>query len=108
MGSWFIEKYRHKYQLIGLSRRKIKSNPYPEVEWRQVELFSITSTAEALKGVDVAIYLVHSMSASTRLNQGSFEDMDLLLADNFSRAADLNGVKQLLLTIPEVRTELGL
>jgi uncharacterized protein YbjT (DUF2867 family) len=96
VGSWFIEKYRHKYLLIGLSRRKIKTNPYPEVEWRQVELFSITSTAEALKGVDVAIYLVHSMSASTRLNQGSFEDMDLLLADNFSRAADLNGVKQII------------
>lgn len=96
VGSWFIEKYRHKYHLVGLSRRKVKDNPYPEVEWRQVELFSITSTAEALKGVDVAIYLVHSMSASTRLNQGSFEDMDLLLADNFSRASDLNGVKQLI------------
>jgi uncharacterized protein YbjT (DUF2867 family) len=96
VGSWFIEKYRHHYHLIGLSRRKVKTNPYPEVEWRQVELFSITSTADALRGVDVAIYLVHSMSASTRLNQGSFEDMDLLLADNFSRAADLNGVKQLI------------
>lgn len=95
IGSWFIEKYRNSYHLIGLSRKKVKSNPYPEVEWRQVELYSITSTVEALKGVDVAIYLVHSMNASTRLNQGSFEDTDLLLADNFSRAAELNGVKQI-------------
>ena len=96
IGSWFIEQYKDVYQVIGLSRGKVKSNPYPEVEWRQVELYSITSTAEALQGVDVAIYLVHSMSASTRLNQGSFEDTDLILADNFSRAAEIAGIKQII------------
>lgn len=96
IGSWFIERYRDQFHLVGLSRRQLKSNPYPEVEWRQVELYSISSTAEALRGVDVAIYLVHSMNASTRLNQGSFEDTDLLLADNFSRAAEINGVKQII------------
>ena len=36
------------------------------------------------------------MSASTRLNQGSFEDMDLILADNFSRAAEIAGIKQII------------
>jgi uncharacterized protein YbjT (DUF2867 family) len=96
IGSWFIEQYKDAYHLIGLSRGKAVSNPYPEVEWRQVELYSITSTAEALRGVDVAIYLVHSMSASTRLNQGSFEDTDLILADNFSRAAEFAGIKQII------------
>jgi uncharacterized protein YbjT (DUF2867 family) len=96
IGSWFIERYRHKYHLVGLSRRQLKTNPYPEVEWRQVELYSISSTALALKGVDVAIYLVHSMNTSARLNQGSFEDTDLLLADNFSRAAEINGVQQII------------
>ncbi|MBM3426509.1 MAG: epimerase [Bacteroidetes bacterium] len=96
IGSWFIEKYKQDYHLIGLGRGKAVSNPYPEVEWRQVELYSITSTAEALRGVDVAIYLVHSMSASTRLNQGSFEDTDLILADNFSRAAEIAGIKQII------------
>jgi len=40
--------------------------------------------------------LVHSMSASTRLNQGSFEDTDLILADNFSRAAEIAGIKQII------------
>jgi uncharacterized protein YbjT (DUF2867 family) len=51
-------------------------------------LFSISSSIDALKGVDYALYLVHSMQPSTRLNQGNFEDTDLLLADNFSRAAE--------------------
>lgn len=96
IGSWFIEQYKDVYHLIGLSRGKAVSNPYPQVVWRQVELYSITSTAEALHGVDVAIYLVHSMSASTRLNQGSFEDTDLILADNFSRAAEIAGIKQII------------
>ncbi|SHO60399.1 uncharacterized protein YbjT (DUF2867 family) [Algoriphagus zhangzhouensis] len=96
IGRWFIHHYREHYEIIGLSRRKVKSNLQTEVEWRQVELYSISSTVEALKGVDVAIYLVHSMNSSTRLNQGSFEDTDLLLADNFSRAAKANGVKQII------------
>lgn len=96
IGRWLIKEYRHKFNFVALSRQKVDQNPYPEVEWRQVELYSITSTVEALKNVDVAIYLVHSMNASTRLNQGSFEDTDLLLADNFSRAAEINEVKQII------------
>lgn len=96
VGRWFIHHFRHKYNIIALSRKKVKDNPYPEVTWKQVELYSISSTLEVLRGVDVAIYLVHSMNASTRLNQGSFEDTDLLLADNFSRAAHINKVKQII------------
>lgn len=94
IGSWFRERFKDNYHIIGLSRREVEDNPDPEIEWRQVELYSITSTQKALEGVDYALYLVHSMNASTRLNQGSFEDMDLLLADNFARAASSNGVEQ--------------
>ncbi|WP_057935929.1 Rossmann-fold NAD(P)-binding domain-containing protein [Algoriphagus resistens] len=96
VGSWFIFHFRHKYNIVALSRKKVKDNPYPEVTWKQVELYSISSTVEVLRNVDVALYLVHSMNSSTRLNQGSFEDTDLLLADNFSRAAHVNKVKQLI------------
>lgn len=108
IGRWFIYHFKEKYNIIALSRKEVKVNPYPEVTWRQVELYSISSTVEALKGVDVAIYLVHSMNASTRLNQGSFEDTDLLLADNFSRAASLNHLKQIIYLgglIPEDKDE---
>lgn len=96
IGRWFMDRFKNQYHIIGLSRREVAHNPEPEIEWRQVELYSISSTTEALKGVDYAIYLVHSMNASTRLNQGSFEDTDLLLADNFSRAAAANGLKQII------------
>lgn len=51
---------------------------------------------EALKDVDVAIYMVHSMMPSSRLFQGNFHDTDLLLADNFAHACQQNGVKQII------------
>jgi len=42
-----------------------------------------------------AIYLVHSMLPSARLTQASFEDLDLICADNFARAAKRAGVEQI-------------
>jgi len=65
------------------------------VAWRKVNLYSLSSTAKALQGADYALYLVHSMQPSSRLNQGSFEDTDLLLADNFARAAEEQNLKQI-------------
>ena len=87
IGRWFIETYKDDYHIIALSRKKIAPSN-SDIEWRTVDLFSISSSIEALKDVDYALYLVHSMQPSTRLNQSNFEDTDLLLADNFSRAAE--------------------
>lgn len=64
--------------------------------WHACDLFSATSTFAALAGVDVAIYLVHSMMPSANLFQGSFHDTDLLLADNFARACAFQKVKQII------------
>lgn len=97
IGRWFIEQYKHKYDIIALSRRQMQDSQSEDgVEWRQVELYSLSSTEAALEGADYAIYLVHSMQPSTRLNQGSFDDTDLLLADNFVRSAEKNGLKQII------------
>ena len=95
VGRWFIERYKSKYEIIALSRKKADGKDN-DVHWRVVDLFSISSSIEALKDVDYAVYLVHSMQPSTRLNQASFEDTDLLLADNFSRAASVCKVKQII------------
>ena len=96
IGRWIIEKFQEDFEIVALSRKKIKTNPNPKVTWKQVDLYSMSSTERALEGADVAIYLVHSMQPSTRLNQGTFEDTDLLLADNFSRAAQKNKLKQII------------
>ncbi len=43
-------------------------------------------------GCDRAFYLVHSMLPTAALDQGSFYDFDLILADNFARCARVAGV----------------
>lgn len=96
IGRWFIEQYSDTYNFIALSRGEMEGPFKAGVEWRQVDLYSLSSTIKALEGADYALYLVHSMQPSTRLSQGSFEDTDILLADNFSRASEAVGLKQII------------
>ena len=81
----------HRLVLLAPSARAASEG----VEWRACDLFSSTSTNAALLGVDVAVYLVHSMMPSSRLFQGDFHDTDLLLADNFAKACIRAGVKRI-------------
>ena len=97
IGRWFIERFHQEVTIIALSRSEMKPEPgYDKAEWRQVDLYSLSSTEAATKGATHALYLVHSMQPNTRLHQGVFEDTDLLLADNFGRAAAKNGLKQII------------
>lgn len=64
--------------------------------WRRCDLFSLRQVEDALTGAEVAVYLVHSMMPASRLVQGRFQDLDLICADNFARAAQLRGVKRII------------
>ena len=66
------------------------------VEWRRCSAHSQRYVKAALEGVDTLIYLIHSMVPTSRLTQANFQDLDLMLADNFGEAARLNGVKQII------------
>jgi uncharacterized protein YbjT (DUF2867 family) len=88
------ELMRQGHSVIGLTR-----NPNPrstEFEWRTADLFSIQDATHALRGGEIAFYLVHSMLASAQLTQASFEDLDLLVAENFAQAAKVAGIRQIL------------
>jgi len=83
-------------QITALSRFQQKTED-PRVNWQACDLFSLKSLEMALpKKVDYAIYLVHSMGPTAQLDQGSFADYDLILADNFSRGIQNSGIKQLI------------
>jgi uncharacterized protein YbjT (DUF2867 family) len=90
---------RDKYRLVCLTRSKsgmiLKSSKSGE-SWRSCDLFSLLELEQSLAGADFAIYLVHSMMPSARLLQGTFADLDLIMADNFARAAQLCGLKQII------------
>lgn len=96
IGRWFMQTYREEYEFIALSRKQAQSpHSDPNVVWKQADLYSLSSTEAALEGADYALYLVHSMRPSTRLNQGVAADTDLLLADNFARAAARQRIQQI-------------
>jgi uncharacterized protein YbjT (DUF2867 family) len=82
--------------VIGLSRTAREPRPGERVEWRACDLFSYEEALAALRGADVAFYLVHAMSPKARLTRGRFEDLDLICADHFARAARACGVRQII------------
>jgi uncharacterized protein YbjT (DUF2867 family) len=61
------------------------------VEVAQGDLLDAASLSEAMRGVEAAFYLVHSMSVS-----GDFEAHDRLAADNFAAAARAAGVQRII------------
>jgi len=93
VGQAVIEELEKDYRIIALSR---SDKPNTEnVEWRACDLFSMLQSEQAIHDADYAVYLVHSMLPA-KLTQARFEDMDLILADNFARAAAKAGVKQII------------
>ncbi len=82
------------FSAIGLSR-KTRAGVHGYQSFRGCDLFSLAQTEVALEGARYAVYLVHSMTPSAHLTQARFEDLDLLCADNFARAAAKSGVEQI-------------
>lgn len=85
-----------RFDIVALTRRPSSSSRVEVdsdgVSWRACDLYDESSIAEAFAGVDVLVYLVHSMSPQSRLTQARFDDLDLVLAHNVRRAADRAGV----------------
>lgn len=99
-GSGFIghalgAKLSERFEVIGASRSERKPDEHFS-EWRKGDLFNLREAEEILRGARFAVYLVHSMLPSARLTQASFEDLDLICADNFARAARRAGVEQII------------
>jgi uncharacterized protein YbjT (DUF2867 family) len=83
--------------VVALSRtKKVSSKSLDQnIQFRKADLFSLLQVEQALLGADVGVYLVHSMMPAARLTQGKFEDLDLVLADNFARAAKKQNIKRI-------------
>lgn len=72
-------------QITALSRAEQRADD-PRVNWVACDLFSLKSLERAVpRDVTHAFYLVHSMGPTAQMDQGSFADYDLILADNFAR-----------------------
>lgn len=113
------DKTAAKVIVFGISRRAVQAfvddlpADYYVIEWRDGEgqrgepggadhesfhadLFSLAEAERALEGAAYAVYAVPSVLSSARLTQGKPEDLHVILADNFARAAKKAGVEQIL------------
>ena len=87
-----------KYTVRGLTRSAYKMNnpdPSDPVQWVHCDAYALDAVTKALAGTDILIYLIHSMVPSSRLTQASFQNLDLLIADNFAKAAKVVGVSHI-------------
>ena len=100
VGMDLIRRLSQTHQIIALTRSQQASTQLPEhknpgIYWMQCNLFSLRQTEAALVQSDFAFFLVHSMMPAARLTQGHYDDLDLMIADNFSRAAAVAGTKRI-------------
>lgn len=94
IGGRLLPSLEHQgYRLRCLARRPeiLKPKVGPSTEVVAGDVLDRASLDSAMRGVDVAYYMVHSMSST-----GSFEETDRQAARNFSEAAKAAGVKGLI------------
>lgn len=83
-------------RITALSRSG-QSSDDSRVAWVPCDLFSLRQLEQAIPSeIDLAIYLVHSMGPTAQLDQGTFSDYDLILADNFARAVQRARARQII------------
>jgi uncharacterized protein YbjT (DUF2867 family) len=99
VGTALRQDLAQAFRFRALTRSPTVAAEHPgrgDTEWRHCDLYSLPRLTEAMRGCRYALYLVHSMSPSSRLVQANFADLDLLLADNFVRAAEEAGVEHII------------
>lgn len=95
IGRNLINTLKKDCEIIAVSRNISNKKNEKNVVWKQADLYSQIDIERVMEEIDVAVYLVHSMHPSSKLTQGTFRDMDAILADNFARAAKIKGVRRM-------------
>ena len=86
-----LENQGYRVRCVARHPEILKQKAGPSTEVVAGDVLDRPSLDSAFRGVDVAYYLVHSMSST-----GSFEETDRQAARNFSEAAKAAGVKGLI------------
>lgn len=94
MGKHLVDVLSEHFDVTGISRSGGSKDS--KCRWVKGDLFSLLDCEIALENQDYAVYLVHSMLPSANLVQGDFQDYDLVLADNFARAAQRTNIKKII------------
>jgi uncharacterized protein YbjT (DUF2867 family) len=79
-------------RVLAREPRKLARRNWPGVEVFQGDVLSPETLPAALNGIEVAYYLVHSLTTSG----GNFSEIDKIAARNFALAAKVAGVKRII------------
>lgn len=92
----------NKYSILCLTRNKksfdsdkLNKNEASDIEIIEGDLSNYQDCLRALKDVDLAYYLVHSMEGSSK-DWKNFSEKEQKAAENFAKAADKCGVKRII------------
>ncbi len=86
-----LQKAGHRVRCLARRPEFLRSRVSPTTEIVAADILDPHSLNEALAGVDIAYYLVHSMGSGS-----AFEAMDRRGAENFAQAALLAGVRRII------------
>ncbi|NNL58567.1 MAG: NAD(P)H-binding protein, partial [Nitrosopumilus sp.] len=81
------------YSVKGMSRRKISSTG--NIKYVQADVFEPSELEDALSGVEIAYYLLHSMEGNKE-EWKEFANREKIQAQNFLNAATKSGVKRII------------
>jgi uncharacterized protein YbjT (DUF2867 family) len=86
-----LQKAGHQVRCLARRPEFLRPRVSPSTEIVAADILDPRSLNEALAGVEVAYYLVHSMGSGS-----SFEEMDRKGAENFARAARQAGLRRII------------
>ncbi|GBF75115.1 hypothetical protein PA598K_03499 [Paenibacillus sp. 598K] len=95
IGRNLLEALTADVEVIALSRNGDERQDTDTVTWRSCDFYAAEDAVSGLAGADYTVFLLHSMMPSAKLTQGTFQDMDVILATHFARAAQKNGIRQI-------------
>ncbi|EIJ66020.1 NAD dependent epimerase/dehydratase family protein [Candidatus Nitrosopumilus salaria BD31] len=81
------------YTITGLSRKKLSDTK--NVKYVQADVFDINQLTNAMNGIEIAYYLLHSMEGG-KSDWKEFASREKIQAQNFLKAASKSGVKRII------------
>ncbi len=94
IGSRLISSLCEKgYKVTAMSRKKIKDSE--NVRYVQADVFDVDQLEKAMRGIEIAYYLLHSMEGSKK-EWREFSSRERTQAQNFLEAATKAGVKRII------------
>lgn len=81
------------YSVKGLTRKQLSDSE--KIKYVQADVFKFDELKNALSGIDVAFYLLHSMEGN-KDNWQEFVEREKIQAKNFLKAATESGVKRII------------